>query len=134
MSSFAAVLSDDSPRVIPQETDMMLVEVGSASKPDPSASITLSRRFDIHLHDDELMEAVMGLSSVGVNSGWSDSTGGGNLPLLNTGSSEYSITVIRSHPSQQTVPPSLSSILNHPCFTKSKQDTRPSTTSGRLQL
>ncbi|KAK0189800.1 TKL/LISK/LISK-DD1 protein kinase [Armillaria mellea] len=61
--------------------------------------------------DDELMEAVMGLSSVGVNSGWSDSTGGGNQPLLNNGSSEYSTTVIRSHPSQQTVPPSLSSIL-----------------------
>ncbi|KAK0213535.1 TKL/LISK/LISK-DD1 protein kinase [Armillaria fumosa] len=61
--------------------------------------------------DDELMEAVMGLSSVGVNSGWSDSTGGGNQPLLNTGSSEYSTTVIRSHTSQQTVPPSLSSIL-----------------------
>ncbi|KAK0463124.1 kinase-like domain-containing protein [Desarmillaria tabescens] len=66
--------------------------------------------------DDELMEAVMGLSSVGVNSDWSDSTGGkfasrGNEPLLNTGSSEYSTTVIRSHPSQQTMPPSLSSIL-----------------------
>ncbi|PBK94280.1 kinase-like protein [Armillaria gallica] len=61
--------------------------------------------------DDELMEAVLGLSSVGVNSGWSDSTGGGNQPLLNPGSSEYSTTVIHSHPSQQTVPPSLSSIL-----------------------
>ncbi|KAK0185506.1 TKL/LISK/LISK-DD1 protein kinase [Armillaria mellea] len=61
--------------------------------------------------DDELMEAVMGLSSLGVNSGWSNSTGGGNQPLLNTGSSEYSTTVIHSHPSQQTVPPSLSSIL-----------------------
>ncbi|KAK0185387.1 hypothetical protein F5146DRAFT_1165054 [Armillaria mellea] len=53
--------------------------------------------------DDELMEAVTGLSSLGVNSGWSDSTGGGNQPLLNTGSSGYS--------TMQTVPPSLSSIL-----------------------
>ncbi|KAK0200978.1 TKL/LISK/LISK-DD1 protein kinase [Desarmillaria ectypa] len=78
--------------------------------------------------DDELMEAVMGLSSVGVSSDWSDSTGGkvvapldfelltsinlgGNEPLLNTRSSEYSTTVIRSHPSQHTMPPSLSSIL-----------------------
>ncbi|KAK0193235.1 kinase-like domain-containing protein [Armillaria mellea] len=73
--------------------------------------------------DDELMEAVMGLSSLGVNSGWSDSTGGkpvphldhdGNQPLLNTGSSEYSTMVIHLHPSQQTVPPSLSSILTIP--------------------
>ncbi|KAG7447268.1 kinase-like protein [Guyanagaster necrorhizus] len=61
--------------------------------------------------DDELMEAVMGLSTVGVKSDWSNSTGGGNEPLLNTGSSEYSTTVIRAHPSQHTVPPSLSSIL-----------------------
>lgn len=68
--------------------------------------------------DDELMEAVMGLSKVNVNGNtWSDSTGGGNEPLLGhdkegTEGTDYSTTVIRAHPHQPSdVPPSLSSIL-----------------------
>ncbi|KAJ6619017.1 kinase-like domain-containing protein [Mycena sp. CBHHK59/15] len=68
--------------------------------------------------DDEMMEAVMGLSSVGVgNSDWSNGTSG-HEPLLedNTTSStfsEYSTTVIRAHPNQGSASqlPSLSSIL-----------------------
>ncbi|TFK69802.1 TKL/LISK/LISK-DD1 protein kinase [Pluteus cervinus] len=66
--------------------------------------------------DDELMEAVLGLSSVDLNN--SDGSAG-NEPLLgnehNTSSnfSEYSTTVIRGHPQQSTstqIPP-LSSIM-----------------------
>ncbi|KAF9007314.1 kinase-like protein [Hymenopellis radicata] len=60
--------------------------------------------------DDELMEAVLGLSKVGVDSDWSDTTAG-RQPLLDgedSEMSEYSTTVIKSHGSQ---PPSLSSIL-----------------------
>ncbi|KIK56187.1 hypothetical protein GYMLUDRAFT_47402 [Collybiopsis luxurians FD-317 M1] len=65
--------------------------------------------------DDELMEAVKGLSGVGINSDWSE----GNDPLLNekgndSALSEYSTTVIRAHPTHSTngtQPPSLSSIL-----------------------
>ncbi|TFK41970.1 TKL/LISK/LISK-DD1 protein kinase [Crucibulum laeve] len=66
--------------------------------------------------DDELMEAVLGLSSVGASSShWTDSTDS-QQPLLNGKngtSSEYSTTVIRGHSQQgtTTVPPSLSSIL-----------------------
>ncbi|KAJ3770517.1 kinase-like domain-containing protein [Lentinula raphanica] len=66
--------------------------------------------------EDELMEAVRGLSGVGLNSDLTDSSTG-NEPLLNgNGSaiSEYSTTVIRGHPSHAgntTQPPSLSSIL-----------------------
>ncbi|KAJ7073261.1 kinase-like domain-containing protein [Mycena belliarum] len=69
--------------------------------------------------DDEMMEAVMGLSSVGVgNSDWSEGTNG-HEPLLennNTTSSafsDYSTTVIRAHPAQSSGSqlPSLSSIL-----------------------
>ncbi|KAJ6476194.1 kinase-like domain-containing protein [Mycena sanguinolenta] len=68
--------------------------------------------------EDELMEAVMGLSSVGVgNSDWSDGTNG-RQPLLDGGVtsstfSDYSTTVIRAHPNQgsSTHAPSLSSIL-----------------------
>ncbi|KAF9456392.1 TKL/LISK/LISK-DD1 protein kinase [Collybia nuda] len=65
--------------------------------------------------DDELMEAVIGLSSIGVSSQYSNGTSSGHQPLLGTKStiSEYSTTVIRAHPSQITTtqPPSLSSIL-----------------------
>ncbi|KAF8797714.1 kinase-like protein [Phlegmacium glaucopus] len=85
--------------------------------------------------DDELMEAVTGLSSVDLSSGWSDSTSLsgstppdsqvsasdygvyiGREPLINRDpdlpSSEYSTTVIKSHGSAHTIaPPSLSSIL-----------------------
>ncbi|KAJ7141868.1 kinase-like domain-containing protein [Mycena crocata] len=68
--------------------------------------------------DDEMMEAVMGLSSVGVgNSDWSDRTNG-HQPLLDNNAtasafSDYSTTVIRAHPSQGSGSqlPSLSSIL-----------------------
>ncbi|KAK0184068.1 hypothetical protein F5146DRAFT_1177297 [Armillaria mellea] len=97
---------------------LQLIEVEVLARLSKDEDAHLRNRKDIQSSrsstddsDDELMEAVMGLSSLGVNSGWSDSTGGGNQPLLNTGSSEYSTTVIHSHPSQQTVPPSLSSIL-----------------------
>ncbi|KAL0952728.1 hypothetical protein HGRIS_006961 [Hohenbuehelia grisea] len=63
--------------------------------------------------DDELMEAVMGLSNVGLESpSWNE----GNQPLLDRPSamSEYSTTVVRGrHPAEATTtqPPSLSSIL-----------------------
>ncbi|KAK7440044.1 hypothetical protein VKT23_017295 [Stygiomarasmius scandens] len=62
--------------------------------------------------DDELMEAVQGLSSVGLgNSDWSE----GNEHLLEKGTdsgfTEYSTTVVRSHPHQPSNPPPLSSIL-----------------------
>jgi LIM domain kinase 1 len=69
--------------------------------------------------EDELMEAVMGLSSVGVgNSEWSEGTNG-HQPLLDNGGvtsstfSDYSTTVIRAHPAQGSGSqlPSLSSIL-----------------------
>ncbi|KAK0191941.1 kinase-like domain-containing protein [Armillaria mellea] len=70
--------------------------------------------------DDELMEAVTGLSSLGVNSGWSDSTGGGNQPLLNTGSSEYSTTVIHSASLTANSASFPFLYLNHSCFPKSK--------------
>ncbi|RDB19657.1 RasGEF domain-containing serine/threonine-protein kinase X [Hypsizygus marmoreus] len=68
--------------------------------------------------DDELMEAVEGLSSVGISSDWSDGSNA-HEPLLEDATtsskfSEYSTTVIRSHPSQQpttTQPPSLSSSI-----------------------
>ncbi|KAJ7160794.1 kinase-like domain-containing protein [Mycena filopes] len=66
--------------------------------------------------DDEMMEAVMGLSSVGVgNSDWSNGTNGHQPLLENTPStfSDYSTTVIRAHPNQGAGSqlPSLSSIL-----------------------
>ncbi|KAJ7058119.1 kinase-like domain-containing protein [Mycena amicta] len=65
--------------------------------------------------DDELMEAVMGLSTVGVGSEWSEATNGRQPLLENNPSafSDYSTTVIRAHPSQGTGSqlPSLSSIL-----------------------
>jgi len=67
--------------------------------------------------DDELMEAVLGLSSVDVNSDWSEATNG-HQPLLHKNNppstfSEYSTTVIRSRPQQPklTEIPTLSSIL-----------------------
>ncbi|KAF7297184.1 TKL/LISK/LISK-DD1 protein kinase [Mycena indigotica] len=65
--------------------------------------------------DDELMEAVMGLSSVGVGSEWSEGTNG-HQPLLENNPStisDYSTTVIRAHPGQGSSSqlPSLSSIL-----------------------
>ncbi|KAJ7468591.1 kinase-like domain-containing protein [Mycena latifolia] len=68
--------------------------------------------------DDEMMEAVMGLSSVGVgNSDWSEGTNG-HEPLLDSNAtastfSDYSTTVIRAHPNQGSGSqlPSLSSIL-----------------------
>jgi LIM domain kinase 1 len=60
--------------------------------------------------DDELMEAVQGLSSVGINSDWTEAPNG-NDPLLNDNDSEYSTTVVRAHASNNTQPPSLSSIL-----------------------
>ncbi|KAF7326871.1 TKL/LISK/LISK-DD1 protein kinase [Mycena venus] len=68
--------------------------------------------------EDELMEAVMGLSSVGVgNSDWSEGTNG-HQPLLDSNVtsstfSDYSTTVIRAHPNQGSGSqlPSLSSIL-----------------------
>ncbi|KAJ7584872.1 kinase-like domain-containing protein [Mycena floridula] len=64
--------------------------------------------------DDELMEAVMGLSSA--RTGWSNSTDG-EEPLLestDSGFSDYSTTVIRAHPSRQVATSqaqSISSIL-----------------------
>ncbi|KAF8235883.1 TKL/LISK/LISK-DD1 protein kinase [Tricholoma matsutake] len=67
--------------------------------------------------DDELMEAVLGLSSVGVNNDSSEATIS-HQPLLHKNGtpstfSEYSTTVIRSHPQQPTFTqtPALSSIL-----------------------
>ncbi|KAF7320919.1 TKL/LISK/LISK-DD1 protein kinase [Mycena chlorophos] len=66
--------------------------------------------------DEELMEAVTALSTVGVGSHWSEDTANGRQPLLeNTPSalSDYSTTVIRAHPStgSNSQLPSLSSIL-----------------------
>ena len=84
--------------------------------------------------EDELMEAVLGLSSLGVNSDWSEATNGeyttslidecltmslaGHPHLLHKHDapstfSEYSTTVIRSHPQQPTLTqiPTLSSTL-----------------------
>ncbi|KAK7055173.1 TKL/LISK/LISK-DD1 protein kinase [Favolaschia claudopus] len=68
--------------------------------------------------DDELMEAVMGLSSVGVGgkSGWSEDTNG-HQPLIDHNAtssafSDYSTTVIRGHnQASSSQLPSLSSIL-----------------------
>ncbi|KAF8064153.1 TKL/LISK/LISK-DD1 protein kinase [Lyophyllum atratum] len=66
--------------------------------------------------DDELMEAVEGLSSIGVTEDGSDASSD-DQPLMENNSSskisEYSTTVIRSHPHQatSTTVPSLSSIL-----------------------
>ncbi|PPR02831.1 hypothetical protein CVT24_002228 [Panaeolus cyanescens] len=64
--------------------------------------------------DDDLMEAVMGLKGVELESKWSDSSIS-NEPLLNRNtdatSSTYSTTVIRPHDTKNTTPPSLSSIL-----------------------
>ncbi|THH31374.1 hypothetical protein EUX98_g2809 [Antrodiella citrinella] len=66
--------------------------------------------------DDELSDALDGLRDIGLESAWSDTaTGeGSGQPLLDSelDSSEYSTTVIRSHPRQDSsTPPSLSSIL-----------------------
>ncbi|TFK47257.1 kinase-like protein [Heliocybe sulcata] len=70
--------------------------------------------------EEELMEAVMGLRNVDLNSRFShadaDSTTRGDSaqPLIDDSSSvysDYSTTVIRSHGQQSTEPPSLSSIL-----------------------
>ncbi|KAL4245640.1 non-specific serine/threonine protein kinase [Abortiporus biennis] len=68
--------------------------------------------------DEELLEAVAGLSKVGIASNWSDATNGHNTggsaqPLLDMPSeiSDYSTTVIRGHPHGTSTPPSLSSIL-----------------------
>ncbi|KAF7307692.1 TKL/LISK/LISK-DD1 protein kinase [Mycena kentingensis (nom. inval.)] len=66
--------------------------------------------------DEELLEAVMGLSQVGVGSERSDTTANGQKPLLGDEPSElsdYSTTVIRAHPNQGAGSqlPSLSSIL-----------------------
>ncbi|KAJ3904072.1 kinase-like domain-containing protein [Lentinula edodes] len=66
--------------------------------------------------EDELMEAVQGLSGVGLNSDWTEAPNG-KEPLLNGNASaisEYSTTVVRAHPNHDgngTQPPSLSSIL-----------------------
>ncbi|PPQ69353.1 hypothetical protein CVT25_004745 [Psilocybe cyanescens] len=63
--------------------------------------------------DEELMEAVAGLSSVGLKSDWSHKSLS-KEPLLNrtadSPGSEYSTTVIKPHTSS-SLPPSLSSIL-----------------------
>uniref|UniRef100_A0A8H8CFV5 Kinase-like protein n=1 Tax=Psilocybe cubensis TaxID=181762 RepID=A0A8H8CFV5_PSICU len=63
--------------------------------------------------DEELMEAVAGLSSVGIKSDWSDKSLS-KQPLLNrtteSHGSEYSTTVIKPH-NTSSLPPSLSSIL-----------------------
>ncbi|KAJ6542629.1 kinase-like domain-containing protein [Mycena capillaripes] len=83
-----------------------------------SSSLNSSSADSTDDSDDEMMEAVMGLSSVGVgNSDWSEGTNG-HQPLLegNTTSStfsDYSTTVIRAHPNQSPSSqlPSLSSIL-----------------------
>ncbi|KZT24925.1 kinase-like protein [Neolentinus lepideus HHB14362 ss-1] len=69
--------------------------------------------------EDELIEAVMGLRNVDLNSRFShadgDTTRGDSAqPLMDDTSSlysDYSTTVIRSHPNQATEAPSLSSIL-----------------------
>ena len=82
--------------------------------------------------DDELIEAVMGLSSIGVTDSWKTAASGklhlilsrqyadvndpGREPLLQHNSnisSQYSTAVVRGHSQQDTttVPPSLSSIL-----------------------
>ncbi|EPQ55780.1 kinase-like protein [Gloeophyllum trabeum ATCC 11539] len=75
---------------------------------------------DDETSEDELMEAVMGLRNVDLNSHFShadrDSTTRGDSaqPLIDDSSSlysEYSTTVIRSHPHTPSEPPSLSSIL-----------------------
>ncbi|KAJ4500603.1 TKL/LISK/LISK-DD1 protein kinase [Lentinula lateritia] len=66
--------------------------------------------------EDELMEAVQGLSGVGLNSDWTEAPNG-KEPLLNGNASaisEYSTTVVRAHPNHDgngTQAPSLSSIL-----------------------
>ncbi|KAL1662136.1 TKL/LISK/LISK-DD1 protein kinase [Schizophyllum commune] len=68
--------------------------------------------------DDDLMEAISGLSTIGLNKLHTDSSCPGHEPLLaqhekeGTDGTEYSTTVIRAHPHQPSdVPPSLSSIL-----------------------
>ncbi|KAL1741801.1 kinase-like protein [Schizophyllum fasciatum] len=71
--------------------------------------------------DDELMEAISGLSRVGIDMSFrrcTDPARPGNEPLLaqqdrdGADGSEYSTTVIRAHPHHPSdVPPSLSSIL-----------------------
>ncbi|KAJ7620574.1 kinase-like domain-containing protein [Mycena polygramma] len=83
-----------------------------------SSSLNSSSADSTDDSDDEMMEAVLGLSSVGVgNSDWSDKTNG-HQPLLEGGTtsstfSDYSTTVIRAHPNQGSGSqlPSLSSIL-----------------------
>ncbi|KAI0087607.1 kinase-like protein [Irpex rosettiformis] len=68
--------------------------------------------------DEELMQAVLGLSKVNLGNAWTDGakdqSDGSARPLLDSISSaqsEYSTTVIRAHPSTDTMPSSLSSIL-----------------------
>ncbi|KAJ7778473.1 kinase-like domain-containing protein [Mycena metata] len=81
-----------------------------------SSSLASSSADSTDDSDDEMMEAVMGLSSVGVgNSNWSEGTNG-HQPLLENNPStfsDYSTTVIRAHPAQGSGSqlPSLSSIL-----------------------
>ncbi|CAA7262574.1 unnamed protein product [Cyclocybe aegerita] len=58
--------------------------------------------------DEELMEAVMGLNGVDLNSSWSESSSMSKEPLLNREGTEYSTTVVKS---QQGPPPSFSSVL-----------------------
>ncbi|KIY61749.1 kinase-like protein [Cylindrobasidium torrendii FP15055 ss-10] len=57
--------------------------------------------------DDELMEAIEGLSQAS-DSAWTED---GNEPLLDRGEADYSTTVIKSHSSKHTEIPSLSSVL-----------------------
>jgi LIM domain kinase 1 len=64
--------------------------------------------------DDELMEAVLGLSSIGIpgQTEWDDASLTGREPLLNGRPSDYSIAVVKSQSqTSHNVPPSLSSIL-----------------------
>jgi len=87
-------------------------DIRNSSRESNSASSSANGTDD---SDDELMEAVMGLSSIGVGNGdWSE-TMSGHEPLLDnlSTSSDYSTTVIRAHPNQGSGNqlPSLSSIL-----------------------
>ncbi|EMD35072.1 hypothetical protein CERSUDRAFT_116566 [Gelatoporia subvermispora B] len=72
--------------------------------------------------EEELMQAVNGLSGLDLNNAWSDVPTNGhdsaqplieNISSVHSGRSEYSTTVIRSHSAQysDSAPPSLSSIL-----------------------
>ncbi|KAJ7482312.1 kinase-like domain-containing protein [Mycena galericulata] len=112
-------------------------DIRGSSKNSSSASSSADNTDD---SDDEMMEAVLGLSSVGVgNSDWSEGTDGGHQPLLdNNGStfSDYSTTVIRAHPSQGSGSqlPSLSSILTVRAETNPNETPSPvlpSTPRGR---